>query len=526
MSDAILLIDSDREFTQAIAIYLERRQLEVLIPESPQAAEELFNKRLPEIILADPYLLKPDGVSLLRRLKSSRPQTQLIIATQLDQIENYMEIFQEEAIDYLSKPIKGICLDLALKRARDFNFIQKKINAYTRQLADLHNAQLLFHQLFDEVPCYITVQDRKFRLTASNRLFKKDFGHEIGEYCYKIYKHRDSPCSECPVAATFEDGEHHQAEEVVTSKSGVQYNVLIYTAPIRNEANEITQVMEMSTNITQIRQLQDHLTSLGLMLGSISHSIKGMLTVLDGGIYLLETGIAKNDHQRIHRAYENLRQMVNRIRKFVLDILFFAKTRELNFQFTKISDIQKNVLDAIQPLAAQHGIKLKISSHAESINPVLVDPEWFPAALINILENAIDACLSDTIKKAHWIHFKIYQDADGNICFEIEDNGAGMDEETKNKIFSLFFSSKGSRGTGLGLYIVQNVIHQHGGTITVSSHPGKGSCFILMIPAQKTYTDKNACIPNTNPTDKPPSVTRKKTHYRNAASASKLKKPS
>ena len=80
-----------------------------------------------------------------------------------------------------------------------------------------------------------------------------------------------------------------------TSQAGEQYNVLIWTAPIRNAAGEITQVMEMSTNITQIRQLQDHLSSLGFLISSISHGIKGLLTGLDGGLYILDKGYEKNN---------------------------------------------------------------------------------------------------------------------------------------------------------------------------------------------------------------------------------------
>ena len=81
--------------------------------------------------------------------------------------------------------------------------------------------------------------------------------------------------------ALAEEGKTQQYETVVTSKSGEHYNVLVWTAPIKNVDGEVTHVMEMSTNITQIRKLQDRLTSLGLLLGSISHGIKGILTGLE-----------------------------------------------------------------------------------------------------------------------------------------------------------------------------------------------------------------------------------------------------
>ncbi|RJO63497.1 MAG: hypothetical protein C4523_20380 [Myxococcales bacterium] len=82
------------------------------------------------------------------------------------------------------------------------------------------------------------------------------------------------------MAETFKDGRSRQSEEVVTSNSGEHMNVLVQTAPMRGLDGEITAVIEMSTNITLIRQLQDQLASLGLLVGSISHSIKGVLAVL------------------------------------------------------------------------------------------------------------------------------------------------------------------------------------------------------------------------------------------------------
>ncbi|HSO19129.1 MAG TPA: response regulator, partial [Desulfosarcina sp.] len=141
-----------------------------------------------------------------------------------------------------------------------------------------------YHQLFNEVPCYITVHDPYLRITEANRLFRETFGEGIGEHCYEVYKHRSTPCTDCPVRKTFEDGETHSQETVVISAAGDRYNVLVYTSPIRDRDGNITRVIEMSTDITQIHQLRDQLSSLGLLISSISHGIKGMLTGLDGGV--------------------------------------------------------------------------------------------------------------------------------------------------------------------------------------------------------------------------------------------------
>jgi len=169
--------------------------------------------------------------------------------------------------------------------------IQKRLYAAQRQL----------QHFFDEVPCYITVQDRDLKITTTNRRFREDFGSGGGVYCYEMYKHRNEPCLECPVAGTFEDGRSHQSEEVVTAISGDQYNVLVSTAPLRDDNGEISHVVEMSTNITEVRKLQDQLTSLGLLVGSISHGIRGLASSLDGGMYMMESGLAKNNRNRVDK---------------------------------------------------------------------------------------------------------------------------------------------------------------------------------------------------------------------------------
>jgi signal transduction histidine kinase len=68
------------------------------------------------------------------------------------------------------------------------------------------------------------------------------------------------------------------------------------------------------------------------------------------------------------------------------------------------------------------------------------------------------------------------------MFIEVEDNGLGMDQETREKIFSLFFSSKGIKGTGLGLFISNKIVDKHGGTIEVESEPGRGTRFLVRVP--------------------------------------------
>jgi signal transduction histidine kinase len=345
---------------------------------------------------------------------------------------------------------------------------------------ELRTTRQRHKQLFDEAPCYITVQDKNFNVKAANRRFKEDFCDDKGLKCYEIYKQRQSVCPNCPVEKTFKDGKSHHAETIVTSKTGEQINVLIWTAPIKNAAGEITQVMEMSTNITQMRKLEDHLSSLGLLIGSISHGIKGLLTGLDGGMYLVESGFSKENSEQVREGWDIIKLMAGRIRGMVLDILYYAKHRDLKWEQVDVLSFAEDTALTIEPKMRAHNIEF-IRNFDQSTGGFEVDPGIVRSALINILENAIDACTEDKSKEDHQITFGVRQ-VKNHIVFDMHDNGTGMDNETKDKLFTLFFSSKGTRGTGLGLFISNRIIQQHGGTITVKTAPGKGSHFSIMLP--------------------------------------------
>jgi len=481
MHREILLIDSDGNHSKAMRVYLERHRYKVSITDSCDGAHSVFEDLTPEIILADPDWPQTDIIYMLKQVKTKHPEIQIIITSDAEHIDSVMEKFEGTMASFLTKPVNSRALNHSLKQSEEWIAVNKKLKTYEKELSELRDTQGLYQQLFDVVPCYISVQDRNFRLTAANRMFKKDFGDEIGSFCYKVYKHRTSRCPECPVWATFEDGQPHSTEEIVTSKSGKQYNVMTWTAPIHDSSGRITQVMEMSTNITRIRQLQDHLTSLGLMLGSMSHGVKGMLTALDGGVYQLETGVEKKDMPRIEKAFDQVKQMSGRIRKMVLEMLYYAKSGELRYESIDVGEMAHKLAEMGGAIADKNGICLDVEV-APSLGVFEVDATWVQAAIMNFLENAVDACTYDRSKPGHRVKFKVFESAPDRIRFIITDNGMGMDQETKEKMFTLFFTSKGSQGTGLGLFIAHHVILQHRGSIKVESRIREGSCFQICLP--------------------------------------------
>lgn len=247
---------------------------------------------------------------------------------------------------------------------------------------------------------------------------------------------------------------------------------------MRQKLREYTENLE--TLLREKTELQDHLSSLGLMIGSISHSVKGLLTGLDGGMYLLNSGFAMKNQEKIKEGLGIVKKRIERIRKMILNILFYAKERSLNLEKVDLHVFTDDVVSMMMKKSEEHGIETQkvIDPYLESLE---ADPDLLQSAIINILENALDACIEDDAKKNHQIVFSVKKEK-GYIVFEVSDNGIGMNDETREKIFKLFFSSKEREGTGLGLFITDKIIKQHGGHISVTSSFGKGTSFSIKIP--------------------------------------------
>ena len=357
----------------------------------------------------------------------------------------------------------------------------------------LRESQARYRLLFEEVPCYISIQDQDLQIVEANRAFREDFGSFLGCKCYEIYKHRREECLPCSVQQTFQDGGVHQSEEVVTSRAGEQVNVVVYTAPIRDAEGKIASVMEMSTNITQIRELQSQLTSLGLLISTISHGIKGLLTGLDGGMYLVNTGLAKDNPSRVKQGWQMVERNIARIRNMVLDILYYAKDREPNWEPLSALAVVEEVCGVMEAKAREQGVEFR-----RELDPAAgefeADAKALRALLINLIENSLDACRLDQKKSGHQITVGVKGHPE-HLEFAVRDNGIGMDQETREKAFSLFFSSKGAEGTGLGLFISHQIAQAHGGVIALESEMDRGTRFVVKLPRRRPARDPAPASP-------------------------------
>ncbi len=345
---------------------------------------------------------------------------------------------------------------------------------------EITTTQQRYQQLFNAAPNYIVVLDRKLRATAINRGFKELFGDLTGRSFYDLFHECTPPILRCPIAQTVEDGQPHQGEMMLRTLAGEQHNMMAWTSPVMTPAGKLVQVLAIFADVTELRKLQDNLSSLGLMMGTLTHSLKGSLTGLDAGFYLIESGFYRDKPGRIEEGLDVSKLMAERIRKMVYNVLYYAKERELQTESTSVlhfaSDIAANVDARIRGAAIQFSTDL-----APDMGDFEIDTGLVRAALVNILENAMEACLEETHDRPQRIEFKVRAEGD-HVVFEISDTGSGMGKDQRRQMFDLFSSSKGRKGTGLGLFITNKVIQKHGGDIHVDSEPGHGTVFHVRLP--------------------------------------------
>jgi len=376
---------------------------------------------------------------------------------------------------------------------------------------EVRRSRYSFRRLFDIVPCYISIQDRGFRITEANKLFRQDFGERKGDRCYEAYKGGDAICDRCPVEQSFADGKVHSSEETVVTRDGQEASVVVTSMPIHDEGGEVTAVMEVSTNVTEVKRLQS-LATVGLAVTGMAHRMKNILMGLKGGVFVVDDGFEIEDDDAVLQGWHTVKRNVDRMSRVALDLLFCSKDREPSLEDgVSPESIAEEVYDLYRLRAAADSISLRLD-----IGPTphqgLFDPEALHNLMINLVANAVDACRFDPAAdhKQHEIVMSCHQADDGATVIEVADNGAGIPDDEAPKVLQGFYSTKGTEGTGLGLLVVQKVVQEHCGTFTFTTAEGQGTTFTVVIPRRSDTKERGGGTATASiSTIKPPPARRK-----------------
>lgn len=258
---------------------------------------------------------------------------------------------------------------------------------------------------------------------------------------------------------------------------------------LRRQLREYTENLEELVQEKSAKLVQaERLAAVGETIAGLSHAIKNIAGGLEGGTFVLEKGIELDNKDYVSQGWEAVRFSFEKIKDLSVDLLNYAKFTDLNFIFSDPNEPAREVAELMKPRAEKLGINLRMDLSSD-LNTIRIDPDAIHHCLLNLVTNSIDAVLgedsSDTPKE---VLLETTKPEGWGVEYKVTDNGCGMPDEVREKLFSSFFSTKGATGTGIGLMITKKVVDAHEGVIQFEAEEGVGSVFTIRLP-ERTSPD-------------------------------------
>jgi signal transduction histidine kinase/pSer/pThr/pTyr-binding forkhead associated (FHA) protein len=229
----------------------------------------------------------------------------------------------------------------------------------------------------------------------------------------------------------------------------------------------------------------ERLAAVGQTIASLSHHIKNILQGLRSGSDILKMGLAEKSDEMVEKGWRIVEKNQGKIFDLVMDMLSYSKDREPAIEETDLNRIVRDIAELLEGRAKENGVKIDLRLDAK-LPLAQVDPEAIYRALLNIASNALDAvedCRSPQIAL-----MTVLEDGSEWVRIAVLDNGVGIDPDKLPELFKPFVSTKGARGTGLGLAVSRKILREHGGDILVQSRPRRGSKFVLRLPLKNALS--------------------------------------
>jgi signal transduction histidine kinase len=230
----------------------------------------------------------------------------------------------------------------------------------------------------------------------------------------------------------------------------------------------------------------ERLAAVGQTVAGLSHAIKNLASGLEGSIFLLGKGLELDRRAYLEQGWEMLKANVEKIKNMSLEMLRYAKPEALKPVLCDPALPAREVAELLQHKAKAAGVDLSLTQ-PPGMAPVKLDAEAVHRCLMNLVGNALDACQGagfgpDT--PGGRVELAVEPQSGGGVRYSVSDNGCGLDEEAKSRLFTAFFSTKGEGGSGLGLMTTKKIVEEHGGSVAVASNVGSGTVFSIVIPGK------------------------------------------
>lgn len=228
--------------------------------------------------------------------------------------------------------------------------------------------------------------------------------------------------------------------------------------------------------MVQERIIQERMAAIGQTITGMAHNVKNILVLSQGGVEMMEKRLRNKNYDQLDETWGVVRRGLDRINNLVQEMLDYSRARTIEHRRVNVNDMIEELQETVADELKKRGVVCELNLD-ETCPNVRLDADGLEKAICNLLVNAIEACPEGTGK----ILLKSVMREDGNIQISVEDNAGGIPKEILPRIFIPFFTTKGSKGSGLGLAMTKKIIEDMGGRLNVQTEEGTGTCFNIML---------------------------------------------
>jgi len=520
----ILHIDDEESIRLSVQGFLEDYNFEVVTAENGKIGLEKFKELSPDLVLVDLRMPEVDGLDVLAEVCNSSPETPIIVISGTGVIGDVIEALRLGAWNYILKPIQDLsvlihAVNAALERAslmrdnKDYQQnLEKRVIEQTKILRkkniELKNSEEYFRSIIENSNDIILIIDEENSILYKSPSYTRIMGYSLGESLKKNIFDYIHPEDKSIATKTFDD---------VQSKPGQIKNMtfrykcsndswrylegtatnLLHLLSVHGIVLNYRDITERQALHHQLNQAQ-RMESIGTLAGGIAHDFNNLLTVINGFSDFALMKIKENDP--LFKEISAIRTAGQKATDLTRQILAFSRKQVIQPKIISINNVITDLDKMIHRLIGED-IKIDVKLFPD-IQNIKADPGQIEQILINLVVNARDAINHKTEKASEkkisietdeiffdesFTSKHIGSQSGLYICFSVSDNGIGMSEQTIEKIFEPFFTSKEKdKGTGLGLSTVYGIVKQNKGNIDVESKLNEGSMFRIYWPT----TDK------------------------------------
>jgi PAS domain S-box-containing protein len=530
--ETILVVEDEQASLELLAEILTAEGYRVRPADSGKLAFASLAAGSPDLILADVRMPVMDGFEFCRRLKSRKESAAipLIFISASSDTTARVRGLALGAVDFLSKPLQKEELLARVRTHLELSRLRGNLEAeVTRRTADLHSAlvqlkrevaeramaeQALreseerFRNMADTAPVLIWVSGPDKLCTFLNKSWLNFTGRtmeqEVGDGWAETVHPDDLDRCISTYRAAFDDRRPFRMEYRLRRSDGEYRWVIDEGAPRIEPGGRFLGYVGSCIDVTDVRQAKEEalgrerVESLRVLAGGIAHDFTNLMTNVLASADLAEAEIEAGSPAG--EDVRNIRMAAMQAVDMARELMMYAGQDKGNFERIDLSRLVKDMTEIVRPSISKRAVLT--CDLPEDLPPIWGNPTHIRQIVMNLIINASEA-VND---RSGAIHVRTSRVRDvqpagsksgpavqngPRVRLEVSDEGCGMTNEQRSRIFDPLFTTKGV-GHGLGLAVVQEIVHSHGGVINVTSAPGQGTTFEILLPCVQSHTENLA----------------------------------